>query len=403
MIERCHHEHAVAEAGWRRLAAIDWVSADRATMADGIAAYVESCAVFSAFICWPVLAEIELERRLHARLEATFGDDAAAAFEVATDPVRPGSVLEERLELLAIASELAAGRPIDAALARHTERHGWMKNVGYVGELHTAEHYLREATAMAALAPEVLARGLRKEQADKAHRLADLIERAGPGSELATLITIANDLVYFRSYRAEIFYRSFVDVQRLLAAGAAAVGVSPQDMLYLLPDELIGALRAGELAPLDRIADRRRGYLYLNDAVLGPIIHGGQEAMRRCPSIDEGGDPSAGDELRGQAAFAGRIRGRVAVVRSLSELELVRPGDVLVTHATNIDYVSTLHRVAAIVTEEGGILCHAAVVSRELRIPAVMGTGNATKILHTGDLVEVDAVAGVVRRLAQTP
>jgi phosphohistidine swiveling domain-containing protein len=393
----------VAEAGWRRLAAIDWASTDRSTLADGIAAYVESCAVFSAFIAWPPLAEIELERRLHARLQAAFGDDAAAAFGIATDPVRAGSVLEERLELLAIATELAAGRPIDAALARHTERHGWMKNVGYIGELHTPEHYRREAAAMAAMAPAALARRLQNEQAEKARRLADLIERAGPGSELATLIRIANDLVHFRSYRAEIFYRSFVHVQRLLAAGAAAVGVSLRDVLYLLPDELIGALLAGELASLDRIADRRRGYIYLNDAVLGPFIYGGEQAIRRCPAIDEGGDPSAGDELRGQAAFAGRIRGRVAVVRSLSELELVQPGDVLVTHATNIDYVSTLHRVAAIVTEEGGILCHAAVVSRELRIPAVMGTGNATKILRTGDLVEVDAVMGVVRRLAHTP
>jgi hypothetical protein len=260
----------VAEAGWRRLAAIDWASADRSTLADGIAAYVESCAVFSAFIAWPPLAEIELERRLHARLQVAFGDDAAAAFGIATDPVRVGSVLEERLELLVIATELAAGRPIDAVLARHAERHGWMKNVGYIGELHTPEHYRREAAAMAAMAPAALARRLQNEQAEKARRLADLIERAGPGSELATLIRIANDLVHFRSYRAEIFYRSFVPVQRLLAAGAAAVGVSLRDVLYLLPDELISALRAGELASLDRIADRRRGYIYLNDAVLGP-------------------------------------------------------------------------------------------------------------------------------------
>ncbi len=83
------------------------------------------------------------------------------------------------------------------------------------------------------------------------------------------------------------------------------------------------------------------------------------------------------------------------------DLERVEYGDILVARSTGVDYVPSLRRgFVALVTEEGGILCHAAVASRELRIPAVIGTGNATTIFQTGDRIEVDSVVGTVRRLA---
>ena len=72
------------------------------------------------------------------------------------------------------------------------------------------------------------------------------------------------------------------------------------------------------------------------------------------------------------------------------------------THATNVNFVSALHRVAGIVTEEGGILSHAAIISRELRIPCVIGTKIATRVLKDGDEVEVDAEKGIVKLLKRT-
>ena len=66
---------------------------------------------------------------------------------------------------------------------------------------------------------------------------------------------------------------------------------------------------------------------------------------------------------------------------------------------TSPDYMVAVKKAAAIVTDEGGVTCHAAIVSRELKIPCIVGTKNATKALKTGDLVEVDADNGVVRLL----
>ena len=84
------------------------------------------------------------------------------------------------------------------------------------------------------------------------------------------------------------------------------------------------------------------------------------------------------------------------VIGTLAQAAELRPGDVLVTHMTAPDWVPLMRRAAAIVTDSGGMTCHAAIVSRELGIPCLVGTGGATKILRDGELVTVDATRGAV-------
>ena len=74
-------------------------------------------------------------------------------------------------------------------------------------------------------------------------------------------------------------------------------------------------------------------------------------------------------------------------------------GDVLVSVATTPSIVTAMKKAAAIVTDQGGLTCHAAIVSRELGVPCVVGTKIATASLKDGDLVEVDAMKGIVRKL----
>jgi len=100
--------------------------------------------------------------------------------------------------------------------------------------------------------------------------------------------------------------------------------------------------------------------------------------------------------LNGLGASPGVASGKVKIVRSLKDLELVSEGDVLVTEMTNPDMVVTMQRAAAIITDEGGITSHAAIVSREMGIPAVVGTGNATEKLKEGMFVTVDGSNGAV-------
>ena len=99
---------------------------------------------------------------------------------------------------------------------------------------------------------------------------------------------------------------------------------------------------------------------------------------------------------KGLPASPGIGRGKVKLIKDISEINLVEEGDVLVTAMTNPDMVPAMRKCAGVVTDEGGRTCHAAIVSRELQIPCIVGAKNATKSLKTGDNVTVDAVRGIV-------
>ncbi|HYM46320.1 MAG TPA: phosphoenolpyruvate synthase [Solirubrobacteraceae bacterium] len=109
-----------------------------------------------------------------------------------------------------------------------------------------------------------------------------------------------------------------------------------------------------------------------------------------------GGAPEGTVLVRGLGAAPGVGSGRARVLTSLSDAERLREGDVLVTHMTAPDWVPLMRRAAAIVTDSGGMTCHAAIVSRELGIPCVVGTGDATAKLRDDEPVTVDATRGTV-------
>ena len=100
--------------------------------------------------------------------------------------------------------------------------------------------------------------------------------------------------------------------------------------------------------------------------------------------------------LRGLGAAPGSASGRVRLVAELTDAASLQEGEILVTHMTAPDWVPLMRRAAGIVTDSGGMTCHAAIVSRELGIPCVVGTGNATARLRDGEEITIDAARGVI-------
>lgn len=98
----------------------------------------------------------------------------------------------------------------------------------------------------------------------------------------------------------------------------------------------------------------------------------------------------------GLAASPGLATGKVRIIHSVAELSNLQAGEILVTKMTNPDMVVGMQRAAAIVTDEGGQTCHAAIVSREIGLPAIVGTRKATKVLQDGQLITVDAFNGKI-------
>lgn len=108
------------------------------------------------------------------------------------------------------------------------------------------------------------------------------------------------------------------------------------------------------------------------------------------------GEPIGAVVIRGLGASPGTVTGIVRVLRTPYEGRSLKDGEILVAPMTNPDWVPTIRRAGAVVTDGGGMTCHAAIVSRELGVPAIVGTHDATEKLADGDRVTVDGAAGVV-------
>ncbi len=114
-----------------------------------------------------------------------------------------------------------------------------------------------------------------------------------------------------------------------------------------------------------------------------------------------------GDLLKGICANKGKAKGKVKVIFSgydnfdtlTQAIDSMEQGDILVAETTSPELMLACKKAAAIVTNQGGLMSHAAIVSREMGIPCLVGTGNATKVLRDGDVLEVDAERGEARRM----
>lgn len=167
---------------------------------------------------------------------------------------------------------------------------------------------------------------------------------------------------------------------------------------FILPEE-IWSREIESKDIVKKIAEREKGFmLYKGKMYVGENID--QQIDELGIVLSEGVDKSKqSKELTGQIAQKGQAKGAVKLVSSLNDLDKVEQGDILVAAMTMPKYLPAMKRAAAFVTDEGGVTCHAAIVSREMKKPCVIGTKIATQVLKTGDLVEVDADKGIVKIL----
>jgi phosphohistidine swiveling domain-containing protein len=142
----------------------------------------------------------------------------------------------------------------------------------------------------------------------------------------------------------------------------------------------------------------RRSFLLVEDSVDGERVFDDPAALEQFPFLNEAIDPEI-TEVKGQTASPGKVQGRVRILLKVDQLGDFQPGEILLASMTDPRYLPAMKKAAAIVTNEGGITCHAAIVARELRIPCVIATKFATKVLKDGDMVEVNADKGEVKIL----
>jgi phosphoenolpyruvate synthase/pyruvate phosphate dikinase len=171
------------------------------------------------------------------------------------------------------------------------------------------------------------------------------------------------------------------------------------DVAFVIsPYEVMTAGREGvEAIDIEGIKKRLQGYGLLNGKLyLLPEL---KIEMEKDGLVFASVDVAEITQFKGAIASMGKAIGKVRLVLLKSQIGELLEGEVLVTEMTNPDFVSAMKKAAAIITDEGGVTCHAAIVSRELHVPCIIGTKIATQVLKDGDLVEVDANTGIVRKI----
>jgi len=169
----------------------------------------------------------------------------------------------------------------------------------------------------------------------------------------------------------EAHYGEPQDVEWAIAADAAGAGAGPDGSVYLLQSRPITTISDGASAQ-------------------GSVADGG------VAETTGGQDDDSGVVLSGLGASPGRASGAVRIVESIDELDQVEQGDVIVAAMTTPDMVPAMKRASGIVTDEGGMTSHAAIVSRELGVPAVVGAETATEDLEDGQTVTIDGEKGSI-------
>ncbi len=146
--------------------------------------------------------------------------------------------------------------------------------------------------------------------------------------------------------------------------------------------------------PRQKTKARGKGYFYYRSKLF-PISHLALFLRRRRFELIR--EKAETNMISGMSAYKGLASGRARIVYNHSEINKVKKGDILIAPMTTPWYLPAMRKANAIVTDEGGVVCHAAIIARELKIPCIVGTKIATKVLNDGDLVEVDAERGIVR------
>ena len=181
-----------------------------------------------------------------------------------------------------------------------------------------------------------------------------------------------------------------------------SLGHNPETVLYMTVNE-ISAYVKGEIELIsDSIVEQRKKYfaVYFEDGKY--FEYTGEAEVKKL--IDEQNigmyweaTTDSEKSLKGSIAFKGYAKGKVRLVFTQEDANNIEDGEILIAPMTQVEFLSGIRKCGAIVTDEGGIICHAAIVSREFGKPCILATGKATKVFKNGDIVEVDANNGIVR------
>ncbi len=333
--------------------------------------------------------------------------NADSVFAILSTPLKTNNVFQEKTDFLSIAIELKKNKiqdheKIKARLARHIEKYCWLP-YGVTGPAWDAGYFVNAMKEILARSEDKINEELEKEEKSleltqkkqqeiyKQLRIDDLHRK---------LIQLAQDSIYMKACTKEAMFFGYYAAEKLFKEIAGRLGIDMRLLRKVLPWEIGGLLKTGK-ADIGELEKRYEYSFYLTEKGESKILTGDDARefvkaikLKRGKIVDE-----SVIEIKGNCAQAGSATGTVKIINAVADLSKMKKGDILVSRMTDPQIISALKMASAIVTDMGGITCHAAIVSRELGIPCVIGTKIATKVLKDGDRVGVDANNGIIKKL----
>ncbi|MFC1687151.1 PEP-utilizing enzyme [Patescibacteria group bacterium] len=283
-------------------------------------------------------------------------------------------------------------------IINHTRRYAWI-NFGFEGPLLDIHYFLT------AIKENALEKNPQKELQETERFFKSLHKQQGRLLKMLHLdaqhrwmFWVVREFGFQKAYRKDIEYFGNYVYDILLKEFGRRYNITVKQGHYLLKNEIVSILKGKKKVTEHQLNQRIQCNFYV-------VIRGkasllvGKKAKSFIKEIKSFPVPKGIQELTGQCASRGHAKGAVRVIKGKSDYGSFKTGDILVSWATNPNMIPLMKRAAAIITDEGGVTCHAAIVSRELGIPCIIGTRFATKILKNGQKVEMNATKGIVRKI----
>lgn len=270
-------------------------------------------------------------------------------------------------------------------IAAFCTTYGWINCTLFLGEPLTPKT-LKEELAIKTHSEEESKAFIRRTQSQniEASKLIATLPRP-----FADACRTYQELVYFRTARLEWFNEGCFFCRPLLTEIAKRLKLRFDEVIYLLPEEVITGLK--EKKTPANIHQRQEKYALVTENYQTKLYVGEEAEAFRIKSKKT-------RTVTGIVACKGKAHGPACIVKDRSQLHKVKKGDILITPLTTPDFTTAMKKAAGIVTDLGSITSHAAIVSRELGKPCIVGTGHATSSFKEGDLIEIDTTTGVVHK-----
>ncbi len=337
-----------------------------------------------------------LKKRITA---ANLGLTLAEVFSALVTPNKRSELQQQDLDFYNLLVEYKSGKNIEKDLQKHSDKYKWLQ-FHYDGPTILEKPYFEagviSATKQGLDAEKETSKILQCERQVQEMQV-ELTKKLLLSEEETHWLEVARQFGYLKSLRKDAVFRAGANSYPLIKEIAKRLNLTTVQLKFLTLDEVKVALESEKVNLAELNSRMKHCIVTFDNEKL--VIYSGETANQLASMIYEEKAEDGLVEIKGMSAFPGIVSGVVKILRNAEDMKKFGQGDILVSMATNPNLISAMKIAGAIVTDEGGITCHAAIVSRELRIPCVIGTKVATKWLKDGDKVEVDAVKGVVRKL----